>query len=158
MDGKEHELFFEDYQITAAASQARQLLKEFNTAASGAEDDPSSLALPLPSDRANHIFGCGSCSYRALCKPYLQVDKLNAEGCFWPKDFIGEIIEINKNYILLKEENSKRPFKFIFEIDDERHVFLRKPPQVGESLKIFDYISCRDLSRGYCGPRTNVYY
>jgi len=156
IDGKEHEVEIDSTLADEVAFQARQLLKEFNSAVVGSE--PERLGLPLPSDRANNVFGCLDCLYRPKCSAYRGAKRISTDEKHWPLDAIGKICKIiphpKKTRIVIQMPDESQ--QVIVEISNsiDRHTILHEL-QSGEPVGIFDYIRGRSVNYG--GSRTCIY-
>jgi hypothetical protein len=156
LDGEEHEVEIDANRANEVADQARQLLKEFNSAVAGSQ--PSALGLPLPVDHASHSFGCFGCLYRPKCPAYKAAKRLSTAEKPWPRDAIGTVDEIiqtsQKTHLVIRSLDESQQVIVEFRDCTDRHPLLRVIKR-SDLIGIFDF--ARGRAANYGGSRTCIY-
>jgi hypothetical protein len=168
LDGCEHEVRVDATRVDEAGNEARALLGSFNAHIAD-EPKPESLALPLATSYGEGIFGCAGCLYRPSCSTYISCRKQVEPGKRWPKDVWGEVKSIKREngrvyFEILNENNLRDPDDRIMDsvvmigVKDspERHPALAGI-EIGQKIRIFDYLEASSMGARADGPRTCVY-
>lgn len=168
LDGKEYPVELDESRVTQAGVEARQLLQAFNGHVQN-NPLPESLCVPMPSSRAEGVFGCVGCLFRPACKGYKEKKKTASLGGFWPRDVWGSVVSVTRLAgrveLEIQSDNDMRDehdqrvdaiMRVSLEDSVDRHPALKNVGE-GRVVGVYDYLKGRSSSVAQDGPRTCVY-